>query len=177
MERRENPMAGEQTADIRFFDLQSRIGRLRYLAYGLGLTLLAIVPAALCVFILVTAPTIGWPLFAIFEIAVWVMSVGFMVRRLHDMDKSGWWSLLILVPLVNLIFWLFLIFAPGTIGENRFGAPPPSNSTWVIVGAWSLLLIPLLGGILAAIAIPAYQDFVARAQMSEAVQLAGAGEA
>ena len=169
-------MNGEAATEIRFFSLTSRIGRLRYIAYGMGLMLLAIVPALLCGFIMVIAPAIGWPLFAILEIGLWVMSVGFMVRRLHDMDKSGWWSLLIIVPLVNLILALFLLFAPGSDGENRFGEPPPPNSTWVIVGAWSLLLVPLFGGILVAIAIPAYQDFVARSQMVEAIQIAGAAE-
>jgi uncharacterized membrane protein YhaH (DUF805 family)/Tfp pilus assembly major pilin PilA len=170
-------MNAEQTAEIRFFDLQSRIGRLRYIAYGMGLTLLAIVPFTLSVILLMVSPGIGWPVFAIMEIALLVLSVGFMVRRLHDMDKSGWWSLLVIVPLVNLILWLFLIFAPGSDGENRFGPSPPPNSTWVVVGAWSLLIIPFFGGILAAIAIPAYQDFVARSQMVEGVQLAAGGEA
>jgi uncharacterized membrane protein YhaH (DUF805 family)/Tfp pilus assembly protein PilE len=169
-------MNGETATEIRFFSLTSRIGRLRYIAYGMGLTLLAIVPFTLAMILWMMSPGIGWPVFAIMEIALLVMTIGFMVRRLHDMDRSGWWSLLVIVPLANLILWLFLVFARGSDGENSYGPPPPPNSTWVIVGAWSLLLIPFLGGILAAIAIPAYQDFVARSQMVEALQIAGAAE-
>ncbi len=39
------------------------------------------------------------------------------VRRMHDVDKKGWW---ILVPFVNLYFAVI----PGTPSDNRFGAPP-----------------------------------------------------
>jgi uncharacterized membrane protein YhaH (DUF805 family) len=40
------------------------------------------------------------------------------VRRLHDIDKRGWW---LLVPIANLV----LLARSGDAGENRFGPPPP----------------------------------------------------
>ena len=43
-----------------------------------------------------------------------------LVRRLHDIDKSGWWALLSFVPLVNLVLVVFACM-DGTEGENRFG--------------------------------------------------------
>ena len=168
-------MNAEQTAEIRFFDLKSRIGRLRYLAYGLGLTLLAIVPCIIATMLMAASAALGMLIFGLIYIGFIVMSIGFGVRRLHDLDKSGWWMLLMIVPLVNLGLAIYLLFFSGTVGDNRFGPQPPPNSTWVIVGAWTYVaFIPL--GILAAIAIPAYQDFVARAQMSEGIQLAGQAE-
>jgi flagellar basal body-associated protein FliL len=66
---------------------------------------------------------------------------------------------LILIPFVNLIF----LFIPGTDGENRFGKQPPPNRG---VGIWiAILLVGIfLIGVLAAIAIPAYQSYVKKAQ-------------
>jgi len=66
-----------------------------------------------------------------------VLSVFSAIQRSHDMDWSGWTVLLSLIPLFGLI-WLSM---PGTPGRNRFGAPPPPNTTGVKVGA---ALIPVL---------------------------------
>jgi uncharacterized membrane protein YhaH (DUF805 family) len=47
------------------------------------------------------------------------ISVG--IRRLHDIDKSGWWSLIVLVPLVGWIVLVVWYCQKGTPGANRFG--------------------------------------------------------
>ncbi|EED39702.1 conserved hypothetical protein [Stenotrophomonas sp. SKA14] len=57
-------------------------------------------------------------------LAVIVPLIAVTVRRLHDTDRSGWWYLLMLVPVVGLVVLVFLLL-PGTPGENRFGAPVP----------------------------------------------------
>lgn len=46
-------------------------------------------------------------------------------KRWHDRDKSGWWSLIMLVPIVGAI-WLIVEcgILPGTKGSNRFGPDP-----------------------------------------------------
>jgi len=87
------------------------------------------------------------------------------IQRCHDFNTSGWLSLLVLVPLVNLIFW----FIPGTDGPNRYGAPTPPNSTLVVVAACAVPVLVFVAGILAAIAIPAYQDFTLRSRVSEVI--------
>jgi uncharacterized membrane protein YhaH (DUF805 family) len=43
------------------------------------------------------------------------------VSRLHDLDRSGWWALTLLIPVVNLISLVYLCCWPGTPGPNRFG--------------------------------------------------------
>lgn len=43
------------------------------------------------------------------------------VRRLHDMDKSGWWFLTILIPMANAVLIVALLTRPGTKGANQFG--------------------------------------------------------
>ena len=49
------------------------------------------------------------------------------VRRLHDLDRSGWWYLIILIPLIGLIVLIVWFVTRGTPGPNRFGPDPLSN--------------------------------------------------
>lgn len=51
-----------------------------------------------------------------------------MVSRLHDINFRGWWALFLLLPLINVIFLLTLVFYPGTKGANRFGEQPAPSS-------------------------------------------------
>lgn len=46
------------------------------------------------------------------------------VKRLHDLNQSGWLSLLQLIPLVNFVFGLYILFSGGTKGSNKFGPDP-----------------------------------------------------
>ncbi|MDB5663834.1 DUF805 domain-containing protein [Cypionkella sp.] len=46
------------------------------------------------------------------------------VRRLHDVDKSGWWLFIALIPLVGAIILLVWFCTRGTVGSNRFSADP-----------------------------------------------------
>ena len=45
------------------------------------------------------------------------------VRRLHDTNKSGWFILISIIPIIGLIV-IFLLIADGTKGKNRFGPKP-----------------------------------------------------
>jgi uncharacterized membrane protein YhaH (DUF805 family) len=61
------------------------------------------------------------PLLAnIYSLAVLIPSIAVGVRRMHDVDKSGWF---ILIPIYNLI----LACTEGTQGENQYGADPKVN--------------------------------------------------
>jgi cobalamin synthase len=86
-----------------------------------------------------------------------VIVVLFMIRRLHDIDASGWYALLVLVPLVNVLLILFLLLKGGTQGTNRFG-PERITRTWEKVVGIIGIVFMILGviGIIAAMAIPAY---------------------
>ena len=55
----------------------------------------------------------------IYFLAVLIPSIAVGIRRMHDVDKSGWF---ILIPIYNLI----LAITDGTKGANRFG-PDPKN--------------------------------------------------
>lgn len=56
---------------------------------------------------------------------IW-FSLAQYVKRLHDTDKSGWLILLALIPIVNFGLALYMLFADGTVGPNRYG-PDPKN--------------------------------------------------
>lgn len=45
------------------------------------------------------------------------------VRRLHDMDRSGWWILMGFIPLAHIVVLIFLA-SKGTKGPNQFGEAP-----------------------------------------------------
>ena len=49
------------------------------------------------------------------------------VKRLHDLDKSGWLILLMFVPTVNALFGLYMLFADGTVGPNQYGEDPKNR--------------------------------------------------
>ncbi len=61
---------------------------------------------------------------SIFYLATIVPIIALTVRRLHDVDKSGWWYFISLVPLIGGIWLLILLCTEGTRGENQFGIDP-----------------------------------------------------
>jgi uncharacterized membrane protein YhaH (DUF805 family) len=48
----------------------------------------------------------------------------FLVRRLHDLNKTGWFCLLNFVPFVSILLHIYLLFFPGTAGTNKYGDQP-----------------------------------------------------
>lgn len=67
----------------------------------------------------------GEVLGGIFALAVLLPGIGVAVRRLHDVERSGWWYLLVLIPLIGALILIFAFFIHrGTEGPNRFGADP-----------------------------------------------------
>ena len=61
---------------------------------------------------------------AIVGLALFLPSLGVMIRRLHDTDRSGWWWLIGIIPIIGWIILIFFLASPGTPGENRYGPPP-----------------------------------------------------
>jgi len=79
-----------------------------------------------------TMGLMGIPLF-IYMLVILVPSIALLVRRLHDIDKSGWLALGLLlgaIPVVGLLVglvYIVLCCLPGTDGTNRYG-PEPGGS-------------------------------------------------
>jgi uncharacterized membrane protein YhaH (DUF805 family) len=68
----------------------------------------------------------GGAITAIAGLALLLPSLAVTARRLHDTDRSGWWILISLIPLIGAIVLLFFMATKGTLGVNRFGPPPGS---------------------------------------------------
>ncbi len=155
--------------EARIFSFTGRLGRVRFIAYSAAVWL--VIGLAQALFLATGLVTPGTD--SVFTVVpgLLVLIGGFVliVRRCHDCDDAGWWSLLILVPFVNIIFGLFLLFMTGTRGDNRYGPQTPPNGAGVIALAWILPVFFVIG-ILAAISIPAYQKYVQRAQAQQMLQ-------
>ena len=70
---------------------------------------------------------VGLGLWVLFMLVNIIPAISVSVRRLHDVDKSGWWYWIGLVPLIGLII-LFFYVQKGTVGVNRFGPDPLGDS-------------------------------------------------
>ena len=156
--------ASEGPGELNLFSSKGRIGRLRYLAYATGASLIHGAVSLGLTFAL--GNSTGFVVFglAAFAVALW-FTVITGIKRCHDMDMSGWWTVTVFIPLIALIW----IFVPGSKGANRFGPPPPANNWGVrILG----ILLPLFFfvGIIAAIALPAYKGYVNKARAAQAAQ-------
>lgn len=160
--------------DSSFYATKGRIGRLRYLAYSV---VLAIIAYAIIGFVMGILAATG-----LIEMTVLMMILAIpafvgifyaqfvpAIRRLNDLERSGWWSITLLIPYLNILTALYLTFAPGDDGYNEYGAPayPPSTRVKVVA-----LVVPMFAilGILAAIALPAYQDYVERSTATKIQQ-------
>ncbi len=105
-----------------FFSLHGRLSRRQFWLFGvlalLGLALLAHALLGIARVRVHTADLIVnlllvWPALAV------------SVKRWHDRDKSGWWVLLNLVPVIGWLWaWVDNGFLRGTPGPNRFGEDP-----------------------------------------------------
>ncbi len=66
-------------------------------------------------------------LYGLYALAVLLPGLAVAVRRLHDTDRSGWWLLISLVPLIGGIVLLVFLCLEGTRGSNKFGADPKAG--------------------------------------------------
>ena len=60
----------------------------------------------------------------LFSLATLLPALAVSVRRLHDLDRTGWWLLLYLIPLIGILVLLYFYVQRGDQGTNRFGPPP-----------------------------------------------------
>jgi uncharacterized membrane protein YhaH (DUF805 family) len=66
-------------------------------------------------------------IYLLYGLAVIIPSLAVLVRRLHDIGKSGWWIFISLIPLIGSIWLLILLVTDSKPGENQYG-PNPKES-------------------------------------------------
>ncbi|ROL67681.1 hypothetical protein BLX41_20440 [Pseudomonas protegens] len=175
-----------QYANLNVFSFEGRIGRLRYLAWTLVLTvaMLAVVGVGAFFGILTAAVFNSTLLTGLGIIGGVVVFIGFLVvsiqisvQRLHDLGWSGWLWLLNFVPIVGSIFPLVLMVSPGSNVANRYGAPPPPNTTAVKVLSWMwvVLIVLLIVGMVAG-GLSSLEDRYSETSYSETIDSTSADE-
>lgn len=110
----------------RYADFSGRSRRKEYWMFTLGVVIatlvLAIVEGVLGLSGMVAG--VYGPISTLFFLGLIVPSIAVQVRRMHDLDKSGWWVLIALIPFIGSIVLLVFMCLEGTRGENRFGSDP-----------------------------------------------------
>lgn len=114
------------------FSTEGRLNRLRYFKY---MVLLALMGATAkfttsCMATFLTGDPNGALVMAITVILAVIAGTGnvmLMIRRIHDLGKSGYFALLAFVPVLGVIFSIALFCIPGQVGWNQFGADPLEN--------------------------------------------------
>lgn len=106
----------------RYATFRGRSTRSQFWLYHLGVLILAIV--GYVIDIAISGPRGPEPIVsAVIMIAHYIPSLAVIVRRLHDTDKSGWFVLVCLIPLIGIIAFIVFGCTASTPSTNRFGAP------------------------------------------------------
>ena len=100
--------------------------RMEYWMFGLFYIIFAIVLAIIESILGIGGEAGGW-LSGLFLLAMLIPSIAVTVRRLHDTDRSGWWLLIALVPLIGGIILLIFMVQDSQAGENQFGPNPKAD--------------------------------------------------
>ncbi len=104
-----------------FFSIK---GRLRRRGYVIRAILISI-PAEIINVASKNSQESGLLIFVVLIMLVrWTLTAIQAIKRLHDINMSGWYWLIFLIPIANLIFALYVIFKDGTPGPNKYGEDP-----------------------------------------------------
>jgi uncharacterized membrane protein YhaH (DUF805 family) len=96
-----------------YFSFEGRISRAKYFKIVLMIGVAAIALIAI------------WPGAEFIIVALaFLPAVSASVKRFQDMNWSGWWFLLTLIPLINIPFEIILLTKKGTAGSNEYGEDP-----------------------------------------------------
>lgn len=160
----------------KFYAWQGRINRAQYFAYPIIVTTIILLSVAVFVAILYYYNSMSSPVNAldfqalsssiismvlVLGMVIALASLGyfhiaFTKRRLNDLNQSGWWSVLLIIPVLGLLLNVYLLAIKGSPYYNRYGAPAARANTFTMILA---VLLPslLLLGLLSTSAI--YQDY------------------
>lgn len=68
--------------------------------------------------------SIASAIYDLYNLIIFLPGLAVAVRRMHDIDKSGWYVLIALIPIVGILIALFLDCRKGTDGPNKYGPDP-----------------------------------------------------
>ncbi len=94
-----------------YFDFKGREGRKVFWLFTLNMFIINFLLG------LISAGVISM----IISLAIFLPSLGLSVRRLHDINFSGWWVLVGFIPVIGVVALIVFACIPGTEGENKYG--------------------------------------------------------
>jgi uncharacterized membrane protein YhaH (DUF805 family) len=113
----------------KYVDFQGRSRRSEYWYFYLVVLIANILGAVIDNVVGLADASGNGPIGTIISLVHLVPSISAGVRRMHDINKSGWW---LLVPIYNI----FLLARNGEVGTNRFG-PDPKTTIADVAGTFS----------------------------------------
>lgn len=115
-----------QSGFRRYVDVSTRSSRSEYWFWALFIMLGHAACGALDTLVFGTAMHEGnvGILGGLFTLATLVPGIAVGVRRLHDIGRTGWWLLIVLVPVVGVIVLIVFAVKPGQPGSNAYGPNP-----------------------------------------------------
>ena len=108
------------------FDYESRSTRSEYNVFWLVWTLISLALVGVYVLsIFFVSPEIFISALSLISCLLSLIpSISLTIRRLHDIGVSGWFMLLMFVPIINFFFWLYISFKDSQPGHNEYGPNP-----------------------------------------------------
>lgn len=111
------------------FTTEGRLNRAPYIKYSIILLIISFfaVFATSFIAILLTGDAsgiLGNILAAAVSLPCYAGSIMLSIRRLHDLNRTGWLALLMIIPVVNVLLSIYLVIFRGTVGYNDYGADP-----------------------------------------------------
>lgn len=61
---------------------------------------------------------------AVFPVLLIPPTTTVIARRLHDIEKSGWFFSIVLIPIVGILYLIYLFIQEGNMSENIYGSVP-----------------------------------------------------
>jgi uncharacterized membrane protein YhaH (DUF805 family) len=111
------------TGFAKYFNFHDRACRSEFWYWTLFTMIVAIVAALIDMKLDTQLVAGAWNLVTL------IPGLAISIRRLHDLDRSGWWVLLSFIPLVGAIILLVWFATKGTAGPNRYGPDPIAATT------------------------------------------------
>ncbi len=105
----------------KYAEFSGRSRRKEYWYFILFNNILLLLTSAIGIMI---SDSIGTILYAIAVLVTIIPGLAVSIRRLHDLDRSGWFLLLGLIPLIGAIILLVWFCTSGTEGPNQYGPDP-----------------------------------------------------
>lgn len=124
----ESPLYWMQQPLKKFADFNGRARRMEFWMFIVGIVGAAIITSIIDGILGMGGMMFGYygPLTTLLLLGTLVPYVACAVRRFHDQDKTGWLVIMAFIPLVNLVFLVFM-FLEGTRGDNQYGPDPKAG--------------------------------------------------